>query len=244
MKSQRKGPNQIGWCNHFDLKKKQVQDFKFKEGFAPHRFAFDITSHVQSWMFGVNLSCRPCGHCHKALISLITEERTGPEGRKSSKKYADAKAATVNAFCILCHVCTEHKKEPHLNTKTPWTCRFVSFSSHQADEECSCSGEIRCPAFSTCPDATRCEFYWPAHPLCSDVNLCQPTLVSDVLWQATDFLFSSSGCQRAKLIALNHPFQNHPFHIHSSISIPCHPFRCLPLPFIASVNSNHIPIMA
>lgn len=194
-------------------------------------------------MFGVNLSCRPCGHCHKALISLM---RKGQDPKVAShQRNMLMLKATVNAFCILCHVCTVHKKEPHLNTKTPWTCRFVSFSSHQADEECSCSGEIRCPAFSTCPNVTRCpEFYWPAHPLCSDVNLCQPTLVSDVLWQATDFLFSSSGCQRAKLIALNHSFQNHPFHIHSSISIPCHPFRCLPLPFIASVNSNHIPIMA
>lgn len=126
-------PNQIGWCNHFDLKKKkQVQDFKFKEGCGPpHRFAFDISSHVQSWMFGVNLSCRPCGHCHKALISLITEERTGPEGRKSSKKYADAKGYSK---CFLHPVsrvhCAQERTTPqHKNTMNLPLCQFFKPSS-------------------------------------------------------------------------------------------------------------------
>ena len=107
-------------------------------------------------------------------MSLITDERTCRTGGayvSHRKNMLMLKAAKY----FLHPVSRVLRKELHGNTKTPWTCRFASFSSHQADEECSCSGEIRCPAFSTwCPDVIKCsEFYWPTHPLCPDVRMKQ-----------------------------------------------------------------------
>lgn len=121
-------PNQIGWCNHFDLKKKQVQDFKFREGFAPHRFAFDISSHVHGCLVWIY---------HAGLVGIATRhsspwsQRTGPEGRKSSKKYADAKGYSK---CFLhpvsrVHWAQERTTPQHKNTMNLPLCQFFKPSS-------------------------------------------------------------------------------------------------------------------
>ena len=159
------------------------------------------------------------------------------------------------ASCVTCALCT---RKNHTSTQKHHELAALSvFQAIKQMKSVAALGRFDVPRFppvQMSPDASFTDRLIPSAPMSIFANRhgCFGCFVTSHGFSVFILRLPKSEAYRvepsipkpSKLIALNHPFQNHPFHIHSSISIPCHPFRCLPLPFIASVNSNHIPIMA